>query len=936
MGRSRKRKELTKELKKRLEEKIKNRIKKRIIAFILAYFGGTVVSFVVPLVMGLILVSVIGYNIMMMEPKTDKERDDSARLATPSECHCTLVGEVTNSGNTGSTTAQSTATGQKIADIAKSHVGIKYVHGAGHDTDPTNWLSGSDCSGQTYHILVEAGVYSGAPLTSQEFKGVGTEVSRFEDLLPGDLIINSHHVCIYIGDGKVYTSGGTGDTSHIGSADAYNKNNNNHWTALRRLVSDVTNNSTSVNVGGTGVIQSGSNALGRYIDNEWDVPLYDGYTFGSEVTYVDLDYTQFWQDASLQDGDKGYHLGMFAAGDKVNAVNGAPGWGRIANLGGTYGKDTKSGMSLIDGRIAVAAPYRVSTAMYDGTGVNDAFWNACINEDTSKLKPHGGKGDPPFYGEASDYGGKMNGGQSIYYDIVLDNGTVLPMISVDTKAIHQGQAGAGMGFRSDGGRTSGYCQSIMQDKDHSKVSRQEIFEFYGVGTSTFNAKTKPAFRGIINGHNIIKFRVYNITAEKDGKTVFTQGQNTAYGSSGGQAGTNSFSSNSSSNNSNNNGTATGNIKISSDGTRCVNCMCNGDCHCHDGSKTAKGASGVGGGSVGNTTLTETPGLPQGLYWNSAENRQYSAQEVADLFKTKFPNVSAQYLPNIGLASDSRTLDAEPDASEWKSRFNSEQGVITYGMSQSWGPLRWHLARVNGKHTDGYWSGDHDVFSGNSCGIHACAIAISTMLHRYITPPEIIMGIGLGDDLNPNPSTRYQDYSEHGGQSAFHHSAAHTVFDNFVYNGKQLFDVEITNSGTALSQAKLDDALSSGGVALFSQHNNTKNRIWTKAGHYLVIHTKGNDGLYYSSDGNGYHFDPADAGYIKKGFTIQQYLADGPNQCVYIKPGPGYADYMNDIKSKQSNSEESGPNSANNNTNSTEEKQKVIDLSAPVVVTNDVW
>lgn len=931
MGRSRKRKDLAKELKKRLEERIKARIKKRIVAFILAYFGGTIASFVIPLVIGLILVSVIGYNIMVMEPKTDKERDDSARLATPSECHCTLVGEVTNSGSIGSATAQSTATGQKIADIAKSHVGIKYVYGAGHDTDPTKWLSGSDCSGQTYHILVEAGVYSGAPLTSQEFKGVGTAVSRFEDLLPGDLIINSHHVCIYIGDGKVYTSGGTGDVSHIGNADTYNKNNNNHWTALRRLVSDVTNNSTSVNVGGTGVIQSGSNALGRYIDNDCALPLYDGYTFGSEVKYADVDYQQFWSRTDLKQGDSGYNLGVIDSHSAIcEGQNGS-----VTKRNGQLGKTTQSGLAIIDGRVAIAAPMRVMTALYDATGANDEFWNAVIADTAPTYKAKAP--DPPKY----DGNGKpKTSPQGIYFDVVLDNGTVIPMVSVDAKALHKGYYSVDQTWRQDSGIAAGYCHQVRKNSDHNYVIEQQIFEFYGTNGS--RQKGNETVKKYMTGHKVVRMRVYDKYWSAD--LPFTQGQNTAYGSSGGQAGTNSFGSSSASSNSNNNGTATGNIKISSDGTRCVNCMCKGDCHCHDGSKTTKGASGVGGGSVGNTALTETPGLPQGLYWNSAESRQYSAQEVADLFKAKFPNVSAQYLPNIGLASDSRTLDAEPDASEWKSRFNSEHGVITYGMSQSWGPLRWHLARVNGKHTDGYWAGDSDQFSDDSCGIHACAIAISTMLHRYITPPEIIMGIGLGDDLNPNPSTRYQDYSDHGTQSAFHHSAAHTVFDNFVYNGKQLFDIEITGSGTALSQAKLDDALSSGGVALFSQHNNTKNRTWTKGGHYLVIHTKDvNSGLYYSSDGNGYHFDPADAGYIKKGFTIQQYLADGPNQCVYIKPGPGYADYMNDIKSKQSNSAstggnstESGPNSANTNTNSTEEKQKVIDLSAPVVVTNDIW
>ena len=84
--------------------------------------------------------------------------------------------------------------GKKIAKYGLQYVGNKYVYGG------TSLTNGVDCSGFTYRVY-EAFGYS-LPRTSYAQRSAGKAVD-YADAQPGDLIMYSGHVGIYIGDGQI-------------------------------------------------------------------------------------------------------------------------------------------------------------------------------------------------------------------------------------------------------------------------------------------------------------------------------------------------------------------------------------------------------------------------------------------------------------------------------------------------------------------------------------------------------------------------------------------------------------------------------------------------------------------------------------------------------------------------------------------------------------
>ena len=91
-------------------------------------------------------------------------------------------------------TAPARATGQALADYALQFQGYPYVAGG-------NTPSGWDCSGFVQWVFAQFGVslphYSGAQMS------VGTAVGSIAEAAPGDIIVNTQHAAIYIGNGMV-------------------------------------------------------------------------------------------------------------------------------------------------------------------------------------------------------------------------------------------------------------------------------------------------------------------------------------------------------------------------------------------------------------------------------------------------------------------------------------------------------------------------------------------------------------------------------------------------------------------------------------------------------------------------------------------------------------------------------------------------------------
>lgn len=91
-------------------------------------------------------------------------------------------------------TAPASATGQALADYTLQFQGYPYVAGG-------NTPSGWDCSGFVQWVFAQFGVslphYSGAQMS------VGTAVGSIAEAAPGDIIVNTQHAAIYIGNGMV-------------------------------------------------------------------------------------------------------------------------------------------------------------------------------------------------------------------------------------------------------------------------------------------------------------------------------------------------------------------------------------------------------------------------------------------------------------------------------------------------------------------------------------------------------------------------------------------------------------------------------------------------------------------------------------------------------------------------------------------------------------
>ena len=91
-------------------------------------------------------------------------------------------------------TAPASATGQALADYALQFQGYPYVSGG-------NTPSGWDCSGFVQWVFAQFGVslphYSGAQMSA------GTAVGSIAEAAPGDIIVNTQHAAIYIGNGMV-------------------------------------------------------------------------------------------------------------------------------------------------------------------------------------------------------------------------------------------------------------------------------------------------------------------------------------------------------------------------------------------------------------------------------------------------------------------------------------------------------------------------------------------------------------------------------------------------------------------------------------------------------------------------------------------------------------------------------------------------------------
>lgn len=671
---------------------------------------------------------------------------------------------------------------------------------------------------------------------------------------------------------------------------------------------NTANNNSERNNGGTGNLGSsgGTFTLGKLIADvsasPQGLPLYDNYTFDpNKYEYWDTNYEQFWDGTTPQDSPL-YGLGDFVDHLGLQAVTSESSIRLPSN------QTTKiAGASIYDGRIAFAIP----TLVHQKPSENrDKF--LALAKDPANYKGKDGKVELPTLPEQ----GLLTPAPGLYFDIVLDNGTVIPGIAGDAKGLHHGVATDGhyKGYWFGGIYCDGYAHLTFHataNNEKGELWSQSILENCGGGGN-------PAVKEMLKGHRIASIRSYDIHSNGavNYQKYFTQGgSDSSFGLTGGST----------------NGGAkpggTGNAALggTGGGTTTTNnglnpndpnwkCDCDipcSRCMCHDngvgGKPVDSSGDTIGGGGVTNIggDLQETIGTLQGIYCDLS-GKQLTSEEVWAMLEAKAPIIAAEYKPHVGVAPKAKVTTRD----KWRDMFGGMEGSMNYEQYQE--PFRNVNHMWTNRSVDGFRNTPtgvesiqaevgHACFRSSACGFCSLSIIASTMLHRYIDPPEIIIASYLSPDLNPEfRSGAFYSSNDNGNMLAY--EGAHQALYAFRYKGQRLLTTEASSS---LNQTKVNATLDAGGMVSVCVHGTGSTgatNTWTSQGHFIVIreHYTGDDGQErYLTVDSSHTEGSTGAGNVSVPHVWGEFVRDDPNQVNYVTPGPGYQDYINDMKNKNS-------------------------------------
>lgn len=127
----------------------------------------------------------------------------------------------TSADSTPVSSTDSSDLGTQVAEYALQFLGNPYKHGG------TSLTNGTDCSGFTMRVYENFGI--SLPRSSGDYRDVGYAVDGLSNAQPGDIIVYSGHVAIYIGNNQIVHASNKRDGIKISQAD-YKK-----YLSIRRI-----------------------------------------------------------------------------------------------------------------------------------------------------------------------------------------------------------------------------------------------------------------------------------------------------------------------------------------------------------------------------------------------------------------------------------------------------------------------------------------------------------------------------------------------------------------------------------------------------------------------------------------------------------------------------------------------------------------------------
>lgn len=292
-------------------------------------------------------------------------------------------------------------------------------------------------------------------------------------------------------------------------------------------------------------------------------------------------------------------------------------------------------------------------------------------------------------------------------------------------------------------------------------------------------------------------------------------------------------------------------------------------------------------------LVETPGKIQGFYSNAA-GATVTQEELVEMLTEYDSNVQA-YFNQCGVAPQNQA-DGNPNKLEgidkWKTKFNDSVGTVHYlQWGENWSGMRHKL----------YMPGHNSTVQSSGCGTCALAIVYSTMLHRYITPAEVII---QESSYNKRYGVNKVFHTTSAGAGALsQNSELNLLIEDMKFNGASVLKAE----HAVLEEQKLISVMEAGGMMIFvsgtvNGQGKANAPTWTNSGHWVVCreYDSSSNLFYFVDSANVNTSSPLDSRRTAdprtgSPFSIIKNANKNGDRVWYITPGDGYNAYLKSMK-----------------------------------------